>query len=420
MRYIDRLAAVNQAAADQMQAYIQRNGFGNTEQIISMAAALADKYGEAAAAATCDMYDAVAAAQGVSVPPAEPARTPSLQEVKDVIEYAIDQAPTTVPAKTGALVKKTSTRTMRKNAARDGAKMALIPSGDGCAFCKMLGSRGWEDARSSKSFEAHLHAHCRCEYVVRFSDNLEVEGYDPDALYEEYLAGGDSSRERMNAMRRTYRSDHKDEINAQKRAAYAAQKEQENSTKARKALVQATLIDREYIYSNAFRDKIDTLTESTTESRHIVEGIRDILAHREGTFYEDLVYVDSNSGKRIINRDYDYYVNGVSACKPNKPMNKMLKEAEPYTIIGIHNHPKSGAPSMGDIMAARDRKYKYGIVVGHDGTLYKYSVSSKFEDEVNGGFYLYKLQKSIYNKDERGAEEAIKLLETLGIRMEVG
>lgn len=271
MRYIDRLAAVNQAAADQMQAYIQRNGFGNTEQIISLAAALADKYGEAAAAATCDMYDAVAAAQGVSVPPAEPARTPSLQEVKDVIEYALDQAPTTVPAKTGALVKKTSTRTMRKNAARDGAKMALVPSGDGCAFCKMLGSRGWEDARSSKSFEAHLHAHCRCEYVVRFSDNLEVEGYDPDALYEEYLAGGDSSQERMNAMRRTYRADHKDEINAQKRAAYAAQKEQKNRTEYRSG---GRIINPDGDYERVWaKEYYEEIRHKSTDCKKIAERL---------------------------------------------------------------------------------------------------------------------------------------------------
>lgn len=288
MRYIDRLTAVNQAAADQMQAYIQRNGFGNTEQIISMAAALADKYGEAAAAATCDMYDAVAAAQGVSVPPAEPARTPSLQEVKDVIEYALDQAPTTVPAKTGALVKKTSTRTMRKNAARDGAKMALIPSGDGCAFCKMLGSRGWEDARSSKSFEAHLHAHCRCEYVVRFSDNLEVEGYDPDALYEEYLAGGDSSRERMNAMRRTYRSDHKDEINAQKRAAYAAKNKKEL------LLIEAV---------NPFKTpKTPLEIDSYNQSKHIEGGARYVEYMKTHEYEPSMLIITEEEAQKLIEK----------------------------------------------------------------------------------------------------------------------
>ena len=228
-RYIDRLAAVNQAAADQMQEYIRKNGFGDTDAIIRMAHALSTKYGEAAAAATCDMYEAIADAQGVTVRSAEPARTPTLEEASNVIRSALERAPSTVPDETGKLVKKTSTRTMRKNAARDGAQMALIPSGDGCAFCKMLASRGWESARSSKSFEAHLHKHCRCEYVVRFGDDLEVEGYDPDALYDEFMQFDGSWDEKMQAMRREHYASNKDTINAQKRAAYAKRKSSQDS-----------------------------------------------------------------------------------------------------------------------------------------------------------------------------------------------
>lgn len=220
-RYIDRIAAISQSAADKMQDYIDRHGFDDTVGIIQMAHAISMKYGEAASAITCDMYDAIALAQAANVKPAVPANVPTMQEVQDVLQSAMRRAPTTVPAETGKLVKKTSTRTMRKNAARDGASMALVPSGDGCAFCKMLGSRGWESARSGKSFEAHLHAHCRCEYVVRFNNNLTVECYDPDALYDEYKsAEGSTWQEKLNSMSREYYAEHSDEINARKRAKY--------------------------------------------------------------------------------------------------------------------------------------------------------------------------------------------------------
>lgn len=200
-KYINKLAEINQKAASLMQKYADAHGLDDMDAIFLYAKALTDKYGEAAAAATCDMYDAIAQAQGVNVPPAVPAKNPTPQEIVDVISYAADNAPVTVPAKVGELVKKTSARTMRKNAARDGAKMALVPSGDGCAFCKMLGSRGWEDARSNKSFEAHLHQNCRCEYVVRFGDDLSVEGYDPDALYDEFMQFDGSWDEKMKKMR---------------------------------------------------------------------------------------------------------------------------------------------------------------------------------------------------------------------------
>lgn len=204
-----------------MQAYIRKNGFTDTEAIIQLANALSAKYGEAAAAAACDMYDAIAEVQGAKVPPAEPARTPTLEETRNVINSALNRAPDTVPDETGKLVKKTATRTMRKNAARDGAQMALVPSGDGCAFCKMLGSRGWESPRSSKSFEAHLHKNCRCEYIVRFGDDLEVEGYDPDALYDEFMQYGGNWKNKMNAMRREHYAEHKVDINARKRLTWA-------------------------------------------------------------------------------------------------------------------------------------------------------------------------------------------------------
>lgn len=221
-RYINRLNAINSRAADMMREYIQKNGFDDTDAIIRMANAIATKYGEAAAAATCDIYEAIAEAQGVTVRPAEPARTPTMEEAENVIRSALRRAPSTVPDETGKLVKKTSTRTMRKNAARDNAMMALVPGGDGCAFCKMLASRGWESARSSKSFEAHLHKNCKCEYVVRFKDDLNVEGYDPDALYQEFMdLGGKDWNERVNLMRQKTYAEKKDKINAQKREAYA-------------------------------------------------------------------------------------------------------------------------------------------------------------------------------------------------------
>lgn len=226
--YIDRLNAINVRAAAVMQKYVQKNGFGNTDMLIQIANAIATKYGEAAAAVTCEMYEAVAAAQGVSVRAAEPARTPTLEETGNVIRSALERAPSTVPDETGKLVKKTSTRTMRKNAARDGAMMALIPSGDSCAFCLMLASRGWESARKDKAFEAHLHKNCKCEYAVRFNNDLNVEGYDPDAIYDDFMElGGKNWPERINLMRKKTYEKNKDHINEQKRAAYAARKDNE-------------------------------------------------------------------------------------------------------------------------------------------------------------------------------------------------
>ena len=226
--YIERLRLVNEAAAEEMRAYVRVHGFGNEAELIQVAHEIATKYGEAAASATCDMYDAIAQFQGVNVKPAEPAAMSTLEEVRDTLMSALERAPSTIDAETGKLVKKTSTRTMRKNAARDGAQMALIPGGDGCPFCMMLASRGWESARKDSSFDAHLHKNCQCEYAVRFNGDLNVQGYDPDAIYNEFIdTGARTWNGRMNAMRRANYSKNKDMINAQKRTAYQRRKEQE-------------------------------------------------------------------------------------------------------------------------------------------------------------------------------------------------
>ncbi len=40
----------------------------------------------------------------------------------------------------------------------------------------------------------------------------------------------------------------------------------------------------------------------------------------------------------------------------SKAMKKMVKDAEEYTIIAIHNHPGSSVPSLSDIIVAQERK----------------------------------------------------------------
>ena len=113
--------------------------------------------------------------------------------------------------------------TTLKNAIRDGAEWAWVPHGDTCPFCLTLASRGRQKA-SAKALKGghaeHIHAHCNCEYAIRFGSNTTVAGYDPDKYREQYNAAGGN----INAMRRAQYAENRDAINAQKRAAYAVRK----------------------------------------------------------------------------------------------------------------------------------------------------------------------------------------------------
>ena len=84
----------------------------------------------------------------------------------------------------------------------------------------MLASKGWVNQTQwgANSHSEHIHANCDCTYAVRFNNKLDVEGYDPEKLREDYYDAGDNQKDRLNAMRREQYAQNKDEINAQKRA----------------------------------------------------------------------------------------------------------------------------------------------------------------------------------------------------------
>lgn len=228
-RYITRLKAISDRAASEMQAYVDRFGLENATALINHAYALATKYGEAAGAAACEMYDAVAAASMAAVPAAEPAATATYGEVAKAINGARKNAEGQIPQIVGRTVKQAGADTTLKNAIRDGAQFAWVPHGDTCAFCITLASRGWQTA-SEKALKGghaeHIHSNCDCEYAIRFGDEGGVRGYDPEKYKKIYYdADPDgSSKDRINAIRRQQYELNKDKINAQKREAYAKRK----------------------------------------------------------------------------------------------------------------------------------------------------------------------------------------------------
>jgi len=232
--YVGKLRAINEKAARDMTEWMDKVGWGQrtVEDVIAYAAALSHWYGEAAAALACEMYDAIAEASHVHVPPAVPAETADLGEVAAAITKASEQAPSTVPSTVGRLVKQAGADTMLRNALRDGAEAAWVPNGDTCAFCIMLASNGWQrQSFSAASRHAkHIHSNCDCEYAVRFNGRGGVAGYDPNRYLEQYNAaeGGDWY-DKVNSIRREQYKANGDKIREQKRIAYAERKNSQDT-----------------------------------------------------------------------------------------------------------------------------------------------------------------------------------------------
>lgn len=78
-------------------------------------------------------------------------------------------------------VKRMANRTMAENCSRDSVRYARVPRGaETCGFCIMLASRGF--VYTTPEAAQHAHDGCDCKVMPGF-DGMEVEGYDPDALY---------------------------------------------------------------------------------------------------------------------------------------------------------------------------------------------------------------------------------------------
>ena len=233
--FVTKLAQINAASGTKMRQYIARYGLEDTQALIRYAYALATRYGEASASLAADMYDAIAALSGVSVPPAAVAATAAYGDTAAAMyATAASGSPEQVAAAVERLTKLPGADTMLQNAIRDRAEFAWIPSGDTCAFCIALASRGWQEA-SEKVLKGghaeHIHGNCDCMFMVRHDPYTEVAGYDDGRRYREMYddAEGGSSKARINALRRKFYAQNAEEINEQKRSAYEKRRERESS-----------------------------------------------------------------------------------------------------------------------------------------------------------------------------------------------
>ncbi len=302
VEYITKMSQISQKAADLMQSWVQKNGLENDKALLDYAYALSQHYGQAIGALSCQMYEATAAAQGVIVPTAEVADLPDYGEVAKAVKGTKKQSPNNIPGTLARLVKQVGADTTLKNAERDGAQFAWVPHGDTCAFCITLASRGWQH-RSKKALRnghaEHIHAHCDCEYAVRFDGKSTVAGYDPDKYLEEYYdANGD-----INEMRRKRYAQNKDVINARKRELYASKKAEKLEKLRRSDILisGARITDLNSAEADEFAEMYyEEIRHFSTDSKKIADNlgkeesdIRKIKAY----LFEDDSLIDPDTGE---------------------------------------------------------------------------------------------------------------------------
>lgn len=255
-----------------------------------------------------------------------------------------------------------------------------------------------------------FHPRCRCCTAPYFNDEWskgERAARDEDG--ETYYVPSDM----------TYKEWYKAFVDCKKTEVQEIIREQSKRKYEHSDLV----INNEKIQSAEYHKAFQDLGESSDVARSMWSNTKKMLNHRNGSEYEDLIYIDSRNGKSIVQ---DQYSKKPRQVEPTKRMKRMVKNAPEGSIIAIHNHAYNSTPSVGDLASAYTGKYKYGIIACHNGNLFKYSVI----DDAHLGMadMLFEiLNKVLYNNDVKLSDEKrymrineiIEQLYKVGIEFEV-
>lgn len=176
-------------------------------------------------------------------------------------------------------------------------------------------------------------------------------------------------------------------------------------------------VDLDYIKSSDFRRKFSGISDNNDVNDVLRRFASGALTKNNGTYTESMLAYNVDTMKDIIRKTGKKDALGID-----------LTEGEVLTIkntngdkIGIHTHPTNIPPTGSDFVASAYRGYKYGVVVTHDGRVYKYTpptsvVTPRYIDAV-----IDKNIHGVYNDEEvyrRYTEALNKLSKECGLTWE--
>lgn len=132
-------------------------------------------------------------------------------------------------------------------------------------------------------------------------------------------------------------------------------------------------INLDYINSEAYAKKFKKISKDNELNNLIYNKSIELLRNNNNSDTEGLCIITVPNKQVLLNVRGKRDALGVELSKKQSSIVRNCK----MEMIGIHNHPTNLLPNGSDFTAAGYRGYKYGIVVTHDGRIYKYSVGSR-------------------------------------------
>lgn len=147
-----------------------------------------------------------------------------------------------------------------------------------------------------------------------------------------------------------------------------------------------TVINHTYINSGSYRRKFDFISNSSELNRLIFQLSKKMLEHRSGTKFEDMYWIDA-AHRTVIAEETE-------SCSEEQIVysNSIRSKIQKYdNLITLHSHPNSYPPSINDLNSNFINHYGLGIVVCHDGKIFKYASNQ----EIREDYYKMVVEKNL-------------------------
>lgn len=143
----------------------------------------------------------------------------------------------------------------------------------------------------------------------------------------------------------------------------------------------STLVNKTYIDSGEYRRKFDNISDNPDVNRTIYNKAKEMLKHRSGTMFEDMYWIDSNTGHVIASALNENVEHGIKASASR---DKMIAKKE--NVIAIHTHPQSMPPSASDFNSYLKNHYNSAYIVCHNGSVFGYTSNEKIDEHLYSAY----------------------------------
>ncbi len=167
-----------------------------------------------------------------------------------------------------------------------------------------------------------------------------------------------------------------------------------------------TIINSAYINSGEYRKKFDKITNDGKVNHILYIKAKEMLFHRRGTLYEDMYWIDGNTGEIVA---------GVLDAKEEKridyPEHVINIIRGKNNLIAMHTHPNSMPPSIADFNSCCQNKYLRSLIICHDGIIYSYT-SNQIVPSALYELYVQEFIVRGYTEKEAQLEALNKIKQT--------